>query len=422
MATPVRRRPRPPRLRHQRGGYTSGSRVVMAMGALFTIKAVHGSGLETSTCAPHGLWQVSLGSVVDRMHAWGFDTIRLPLCQSVDSKVRRRTDRLHPGPRSTRQERARIIYAVVAAARPWGCGSSWTKTAPTTTAIRRSGTPTNTLRAPGSSTGSCWRTATETIRPSSAPICTTSRPGRCWGCGVPALDWSAAAVRRQCRPGREPAPRCIIVEGVENQGGSAGSTGGAAAWLMSRTIRQPRLGRSTGVLGPRLPVLGIRAKMVLRAELPGEPAAVWNANFGYLQRSGTATVLIGEFGTLLETRSDQLVADALSPTSDRYARIRLSSYNPTAVTPEASSRTTGPHPRPRNSTLCTVAGRIGRRPRPARPCPCPHPRTAPTAPHHTLTNTDTVVSVWCRSCLRRTLESSWAQGYRAAHADRSRRQ
>ena len=38
---------------------------------------------------------------------------------------------------------------------------------------------------------------------------------------------------------------------------------------------------------------------------PRNLAAVWRASWGYLQEAGTTPVILGEFGTKLETTSDQ---------------------------------------------------------------------------------------------------------------------
>ena len=58
--------------------HTEGSEIVTPSGDDFTIRAVNWFGMETSNCAPHGLWQISLDQAMDQIASFGFNTIRLP--------------------------------------------------------------------------------------------------------------------------------------------------------------------------------------------------------------------------------------------------------------------------------------------------------------------------------------------------------
>ena len=57
---------------------TSGSRIVTSTGTPYTIKAVAWFGMETSNCAPHGLWTISLDEGLTAIAGMGFTTLRLP--------------------------------------------------------------------------------------------------------------------------------------------------------------------------------------------------------------------------------------------------------------------------------------------------------------------------------------------------------
>ncbi|WP_292706090.1 cellulase family glycosylhydrolase, partial [Microbacterium sp. SCN 71-17] len=57
---------------------TSGSTIVTSTGAPYTIEAVAWFGMETSNCAPHGLWSISLDEGLTSIAAMGFTTLRLP--------------------------------------------------------------------------------------------------------------------------------------------------------------------------------------------------------------------------------------------------------------------------------------------------------------------------------------------------------
>src|SRR4051812_47827093 len=58
--------------------HTNKAQIVTATGAGYSIRAVNWFGMETSNCAPHGLWQIKLGAALDQIKSWGFNTLRLP--------------------------------------------------------------------------------------------------------------------------------------------------------------------------------------------------------------------------------------------------------------------------------------------------------------------------------------------------------
>ncbi|MEH3089992.1 MAG: cellulase family glycosylhydrolase [Microbacterium arborescens] len=57
---------------------TKGGSIVTSAGTPYTIKAVSWFGMETSNCAPHGLWTLSLDDGLADIASMGFNTIRLP--------------------------------------------------------------------------------------------------------------------------------------------------------------------------------------------------------------------------------------------------------------------------------------------------------------------------------------------------------
>lgn len=69
--------------------------------------------------------------------------------------------------------------------------------------------------------------------------------------------------------------------------------------------------------------------MVLRSAYPRNLEKVWDANWGYLQREGLAPVLLGEFGSKLETASDRKwMSTLVSYLSKRKISFAYWSFNP----------------------------------------------------------------------------------------------
>ena len=418
--------------------HTSGSSVVTATGAPFTIKAVNWFGLETSNCAPHGLWQVSLNSVLDRMHSWGFNTIRMPYSnQCIEGAAPNSIDyTLNPGLRG--KSALGIMDAVVAAAKARGMRVILDQHRPD----YNSQSPLwYTDQYPETTWISDWVMLATRYKSNPAVIGADlhNEPAgnACWGCGDPALDWSTAAVRGgNAVLGANPH-LLIIVEGVENQGGSAGSTwwGGGLADVAAHPIGLS-VAHQLVFSVHDYPSSVYAQKWFSASNYPANLPAVWNTNFGYLQRAGTAPVFIGEFGTRLETTSDQQWLTTLVKYIHSYGfGFGFWSYNPDSgdtgglvaddwTTPEtakltalkpllgasataASVGTATPSAAPTNSTPTpTPSTPTPSTPTPSTPTPSTPTPSTPTPSTPIAVSGPALSATW-------TLESSWAQGYTA---------
>ncbi|MET0989885.1 MAG: cellulase family glycosylhydrolase, partial [Glaciihabitans sp.] len=58
--------------------HTSGGTIRTASNSIYVIKAAAWFGMETSNCAPHGLWSISLQAGLAQIKSMGFNSIRLP--------------------------------------------------------------------------------------------------------------------------------------------------------------------------------------------------------------------------------------------------------------------------------------------------------------------------------------------------------
>ncbi len=141
----------------------------------------------------------------------------------------------------------------------------------------------------------------------------------CWGCGQPAIDWQQAAQRAGNAILSVNPNWLIFVEGVDcyGPGGSVQPNSPSCYWWG---------GNLEGV--KTAPVkLNVANKLVYSvhdypssvaghswfqaSNYPQNLTQVWDTNWGYIQQQGIAPVWVGEFGSRLQTQSDQEWFNAL---------------------------------------------------------------------------------------------------------------
>jgi len=286
--------------------HTKGSRILDSTGKDHVVRATSWFGMETSSCAPHGLWQISLDEGLARIASMGFNTIRLPFSNEclagssvtgVDYAKNPVLEGLTP---------LEVMDAVVARSELYGIS-----------VILDRHRPDSAAQSP------LWYTSTWSEarwvsdwtmlakryakNPTVIGVDLHNEPrgDACWGCGDPKRDWAAAATRAGNAVLKVNPRLLVIVEGVEKQ--QAGPTtwwGGGLADAKKKPITlavKNQLVYSTH----DYPASVFDQAWFKAKDYPRNLPAVWRASWGYLQESGTAPVLLGEFGTKLETPSDQ---------------------------------------------------------------------------------------------------------------------
>src|ERR1700712_1497523 len=151
----------------------------------------------------------------------------------------------------------------------------------------------------------------------------------CWGCADRTRDWAAAATRAGNATLAANPKWLILVEGVERANdGSTSWWGGNLRDAATRPIALSVPGRL--VYSPHdYPRSVYPQSWFAAANYPANLPGVWDRNWGFLARSGTAPVLLGEFGTKLTDGSDKQwltsMVDYLRSTGISYAYW---SFNP----------------------------------------------------------------------------------------------
>ena len=99
---------------------TKGSRVVNATtGKNVTLRATSWFGMETDTCAPHGLWSISLDQGMAQIAGMGFNTVRLPFANECLTRTSANSVSRDLNPKLATASPLKIMDAVIATARKY---------------------------------------------------------------------------------------------------------------------------------------------------------------------------------------------------------------------------------------------------------------------------------------------------------------
>ncbi len=293
--------------------HTNGHRIEDSANRPIRIAGINWFGLETSNFAPHGLWARGYRSMLDQIKAQGYNTIRLPYSnQLFDAGSTPNGIDFSLNPDLANLTGVQIMDRIVAHAgeiglrilldrhRPDAAGQSelwytasydearwindWTMLA-----ARYAGNPTVI----------------------GADLHNEPHGAACWGCGDLARDWRLAAERAGNAILAVNPDWLIIVEGVESHGGQNYWWGGNLAGAGAAPVRLDVANRL--VYSTHDYPASVHAQSWFSApDYPANLPALWDATWGYLHRTGTAPVLVGEFGTKLETSSDRQWLTALA--------------------------------------------------------------------------------------------------------------
>jgi endoglucanase len=277
--------------------HTHGGDIVDAEGRVVHITGVNWFGLETSTFAPHGLWARGLDDMLDQIVQAGFNTIRLPFCnqlfdptstpngidfkknpdlqgltgvQIMDQVVQRAGERglkvILDRHRPTAAGQSELWYTDHISERRWI--DDWVSLA-----SRYRGNPTVI----------------------GADLHNEPHGPATWGDGNPSTDWRAAAGRAGNAVLQANPDWLIFVEGIEHQANDwywwGGNLARASQFPVELSVPD-KLVYEAHDYGP-----GVSSQKWFQApDFPANLAGLWYAHWAYLKDSGTAPLLVGEFG------------------------------------------------------------------------------------------------------------------------------
>ena len=294
---------------------TSGSQILDAAGQPVRIAGVNWFGMESDTFAPHGLWTRGYRGMMDQMVAEGFNTIRFPFSnEAFDPGSTPNGIDFSQNPDLQGLDALGILDKIVdyagqigmriildhhrsdAGAGAEGSGLWYTSAYPesrwiddwTMLAARYAGNPTVI----------------------GADLHNEPHGPAGWGTGG-VNDWRLAAERAGNAILAVNPNWLILVEGIES--GPSGSYwwGGNLSSAREFPVRLNVEGRL--VYSPHdYPASVFPQAWFSAPEYPNNLYEIWDANWGYLFREDIAPIMLGEFGSKLETASDQIWFDEIA--------------------------------------------------------------------------------------------------------------
>ncbi len=283
---------------------TSGNRIVDANGNTVKIAGVSWFGMETGTFAPHGLWSRGYREMMDQMKSLGYNTIRLPYSnESLHAKPNgidygknsdlKNLSSLEVMDKIVDYAGATGMKILLDRHRPDAGGQSslW-----------------YTDAYPESRWIDDWKMLAKRYRNNpaviGADIHNEPHDNACWGCGDRALDWKEAATRAGNAILSVNPDWLIVVQGVQVHDNQYYWWGGNLRGVRTNPLSLNVAGRVVYSIHD-YPNSVSPQSWFKDPNYPNNLEGVWDATWGYVHKENIAPVLIGEFGSKLETEEDR---------------------------------------------------------------------------------------------------------------------
>lgn len=428
--------------------HTSGSKILTTSNAEYTIKSISWFGLETSNCTPHGLWKINLDDGLKKIKAAGFNTIRLPFSNECINGTHVDSINYYANPNLKDKKPIEIMDYVVARSKALGLNVILDRHRPDSASQSALW---YTAQYPESKWITDWKMLANRYKnePTVIGVDLHNEPAgnACWGCGDVKRDWSIAAKKAGDAVLAVNPNLLIVVEGVEAQSnGEYTWWGGGLSDVKKFPVKLNVANRV--VYSPHdYPSTVYAQKWFQSSNYPNNLPAQWDKTWGYIQKENIAPIILGEFGTKLETTSDKqwlstlvtylqtnkmsfsywsfnpnsgdtggiMKDDWITLQSDKIAMLQPI-LNPSSVATPLPPVST-PTPTPTVTPTATPTATPKPSPTPtAAPTPTPKPTATPTptsTPKPTATATPTPTPTPTASNLKAAwkVQSSWGQGY-----------
>lgn len=288
--------------------HTQGNQLLDANNRPVKLAGVNWFGMESANYAPHGLWTRGYKDMMDQMKALGFNAIRLPFSnQLFDAGSKPNGIDFSKNPDLQGLGGLGILDKIVAYAGQIGLKILLDHHRSDAGAGAEVSGLWSTAAYPESRWISDWAMLAQRYAGNptviGADLHNEPHGPANWGSGG-ANDWRLAAERAGNAILAANPNWLIVVEGVESASSGSYWWGGNLSNAGAQPVRLNVPGRL--VYSPHdYPSTVYPQPWFNDPSYPANLTAIWDRNWGYLFRQNTAPVLIGEFGTKLQTASDR---------------------------------------------------------------------------------------------------------------------
>lgn len=295
--------------------HTSGNQILDANNQTIRIAGVNWFGFETTNFAPHGLWTRGYKSMMDQMKQLGFNTIRLPYSdQLFDAGSTPNGIDFGKNPDLQGLSGLQIMDKIVDYAGQTGLRIMLDHHRSDAGNSANESGLWYTSAYPESRWISNWTmlAARYANNPTviGGDLHNEPHGPATWGDGS-ANDWRLAAERAGNAILAVNPNWLIVVEGVESASSGNYWWGGNLSNAGTSPVRLNAPGHLV-YSAHDYPASVYQQSWFSDPNYPNNLPQVWDRNWGYLFRQGTAPVLLGEFGSNLTTASDQQWFDKMT--------------------------------------------------------------------------------------------------------------
>ena len=318
---------------------TDGARLVDGSGDEVRIRGVNWFGFETSTGFPHGLWSRNLEEMLDQIADLGFNTIRVPFSAAIidsDQPVQGIDEAENPD--LAGMTSLDLLDRFVSASGERGLAVILDRH--TLAPDDRNDLWYDDRYGPERLV-SDWEFLAERYldvpNVIGADLYNEPYDEACWGCGDPAIDWHAAAQEAGDALHAIEPDWLVFVEGVEHADGAScdGPEASDCTWWggnLSEADDIPIVLAEPNkvVYSPHEYATSVfRQSWFDDPDFPANMPDIWDEFWGGLERTDAAPVMVGEFGTTLDSEIDGVWLEALLRYMDEVgAGFTFWTFNP----------------------------------------------------------------------------------------------
>ena len=290
---------------------TSGNQIVDGTGTPVRIAGVNWFGFETGTHVPHGLWTRNWKELLQQVKDLGFNTLRIPWCnQAFEPGATTNSINTWANPDLAGLSPIQVLDKIVDQCGVLGLRIILDRHS----AIADNFANEDLWYIPGSGTWTEERWIADWVMLANryagnhtvigADLFNEPKRTATWGAGAPATDWNEAAERAGNAILAANPEWLIFVEGVEKANGQSTWWGGNLMAAATHPVTLDVPGRLVYSMHD-YPASVYAQSWFGAPNYPANLPGVWHGFWGYLFQENTAPLLLGEFGTKLQTVSDQ---------------------------------------------------------------------------------------------------------------------